>query len=135
MSSCIAHKHLYPIMADMPKECYKIIIVKENGKFFTTHHPTEIGNEYIAGIRPWVASEKGIMKSCIYKGISRWIEGGFIHTYSNINTAIARRDTLAKFGINTKIFKCEIPTNTEYYDCEMNEYMSKQIMFISEIQL
>jgi len=135
MSAGIAHKHLYPITTDMPKECYKVIVKTDNGKFSTVSHPTEIADEAIAGIRPWVAKEEGVIKNCIYKGVSRWISGGFIHTYSNINAAVEKRDILASRGHDAVIFKCEIPINTEYYDCEMNDYMSKQIIFLSEVNI
>lgn len=129
-------------------KCYKVVLWHD-GKFTTPHQKTQIQKIVVDGKMPFFADgEKGI------EGIDYSpddtnaspnkyaIGNGFIHTYKSLTSAwllITHIQFIMHAEYVCRIFECEIPKGTKYYEGEDGfheaAFASEKINFIKEIEL
>lgn len=135
---CLITKNKSPLIAEDDIVCYKLL-VKTGNDYRTPYKLMYLDNKIVYGKKNLVAEGSEDIEhlplhgSCIpdrYK-----ITGGFIHCYTDHETAIYRADFFDnnECVVYVTVFECIIPKGTAYYKGNNCDICAKEIKLIKKV--
>jgi len=118
--------------------CYKIVIKIDGDKCYKTpYFHAVINDNIINGKEDFKASGKKNIKE---NSLDFCVEGGFVHTFDNLEKAFIIKSFLKKYhaafgcsALEYSIFRCIIPKGTFYFEGYDSDYASRKIRFVEMV--
>jgi len=136
---CLNTKTSVCSVAESDIKCYKVLLWND-GKFMTPYQKTQIQKIVVDGKIPFFAD--GEIDITVFDGSNNYAIGkGFIHTYKSLPSAWSLKNHIGFINPENiyRIFECEIPKGTKYYEGEDDFYeaafASEKIKFVKETAL
>lgn len=127
---CLVSDSKTPSISTNDIQCYKILI-PVGGKLLTPYR------DFSFPIGVVVVDEVPTPELDEIFGVFM-VEGGYFHSYSNLETAKFHLGTIewkykkTRRGVTPKIYKAEIPANTQFYNGRAGDLCSKSLKIIEE---
>ena len=136
---CLITKNAIPLTAKDDIVCYKVL-AKYGGAYKTPFKLMHVDDDIIEGKKNLVAEGMEDIRGWTVCGLRRpsryEINGGFIHCYTDHESAIERADfSVPKYEpfVEMFVFECIIPKGTTYYEGNSWDICAKEIKFVKEV--